>query len=277
MLENIYIYTKKHELSDDDLRNISQEAADNGINFYMTDDTAFITKKNSVVLTDISENEWLCAMKTKTGTNPHEKNIFAAGLKTSQEAGYKYVLETPDVGMAYYRLMYARMADEPFVVAETENLLIREMTIKDLPELYSVYKTLEDCPYVEPLYEYEKELEFTRNYIENMYRFFEYGLWLLFEKKSGVLVGRAGIENRQIDGVACRELGYLIRKDMQHKGYAYEACVKILEYAVDELGIEEIFAAIDKTNEPSRRLAQKLGFEFYAQTGNGPDLFKKKL
>lgn len=80
--------------------------------------------------------------------------------------------------------------------------------------------------------------------------FLEYGLWLVFEKKSGELIGRAGIENREIDGVTCCEIGYLIRRDMQHKGYAYEACQAILEYASDELGIQEMFAVIDKTNEP---------------------------
>ena len=57
---------------------------------------------------------------------------------------------------------------------------------------------------------------------------------------------------------------------MQHKGYAYEACQAILEYASDELGIQEMFAVIDKTNEPSRKLAQKLGFELCsAQTDGG--------
>mgnify|MGYP001447504673 FL=1 len=113
------------------------------------------------------------------------------------------------------------------------------MTTKDLPELYAVYSTLEDCQYIEQLYDYDKELEFTKNYIKNMYGFFEYGLWLVFEKKSGELIGRAGIENREIDGVTCCEIGYLIRRDMQHKGYAYEACQAILEYASDELGIRK--------------------------------------
>ena len=200
--------------------------------------------------------------------------VKAAGFNTKPGEGYSYVCQTLDMGISYYRLVYARLTGEPFVVAETKNLLIREMTTKDLPELYAVYSTLEDCQYIEQLYDYDKELEFTKNYIKNMYGFFEYGLWLVFEKKSGELIGRAGIENREIDGVTCREIGYLIRRDMQHKGYAYEACQAILEYASDELGIQEMFAVIDKTNEPSRKLAQKLGFELYAQTDGGPDLYK---
>lgn len=45
-----------------------------------------------------------------------------------------------------------------------------------------------------------------------MYGFFGYGLWLVFDKKTGELVARAGVENRSIDGQNCQELGYLVKK-----------------------------------------------------------------
>lgn len=86
------------------------------------------------------------------------------------------------------------------------------MTVGDLPHLYELYHTLSDCPYVEPLYEYEDEKAFTIKYIENMYGFFGYGLWLVFDKKTGELVARAGVENRSMDGQNCQELGYLVKK-----------------------------------------------------------------
>ena len=128
-------------------------------------------------------------------------------------------LEIPDIGLgeAYFgkasyvvydeedidddllKLVCARKYNEPIVIAETERFIIREMTVGDLPHLYELYQTLSDCPYVEPLYEYEDEKAFTIKYIESMYGFFGYGLWLVFEKKTGELVGRAGIENRSID------------------------------------------------------------------------------
>ena len=78
--------------------------------------------------------------------------------------------------------------------------------------MYAVYSTLKDCRYIEQLYDYDKELEFTKNYIKICMDFLSmvYGLYL---KKSGELIGRAGIENREIDGVTCREIGYLIRRE----------------------------------------------------------------
>lgn len=86
---------------------------------------------------------------------------------------------------------------------------MREESLDDLDELYELYDTLADCEFIEPLYELEKEKEFVRNYINNMYRFFEYGMWLVYSKDTGRLVGRMGIENRSIDGENVQEIGYL--------------------------------------------------------------------
>ena len=143
--------------------------------------------------------------------------------------------------------------------------------------MYQLYGTLDGCPYIEPLYEYERELEFTKNYIKNMYGFYQYGLWLVFERVSGALVGRIGIENRVIDGRQRQELGYLIGKTWQGHGYAYEASREIIRYASDELELEELFAAVDKSNRASRELALKLGFEYYADAQETLELYRKKL
>ena len=182
-----------------------------------------------------------------------------------------------EVSVRYLELIYARMTGQPFEVARSARLIIREMTAEDLPLMYQLYGTLNECPYIEPLYEYERELEFTKNYIKNMYGFYQYGLWLVFERVSGALVGRIGIENRVIDGRQRQELGYLIGKTWQGHGYAYEASREIIRYASDELELEELFAAVDKNNRASRELALKLGFEYYADAQETLELYRKKL
>ena len=206
-------------------------------------------------------------------------------------------LEIPDIGLgeAYFgkasyvvydeedidddllKLVCARKYNEPLVIAETERFIIREMTVGDLPHLYELYQTLSDCPYVEPLYEYEDEKAFTIKYIESMYGFFGYGLWLVFEKKTGELVGRAGIENRSIDGQNCQELGYLVKKNWQGKHVAWEVMSRIVELAKDRFGLEELNICTMKTNIPSIQLALKLGFTLYAGGTDGMDIYRKTL
>ena len=203
--------------------------------------------------------------------------IFGVGVDTGKFSGYPYVIQDFEVSVRYLELIYARMTGQPFEVARSARLIIREMTTEDLPLMYQLYGTLDGCPYIEPLYEYVRELEFTKNYIKNMYGFYQYGLWLVFERVSGALVGRIGIENRVIDGRQRQELGYLIGKTWQGHGYAYEASREIIRYASDELELEELFAAVDKNNRASRELALKLGFEYYADAQETLELYRKKL
>lgn len=207
------------------------------------------------------------------------------------------ILEIPDIGLGeVYRgkasyvvydeediddnlleLVCARKYNEPLVISETGKFIIREMTVGDLPHLYELYQTLSDCPYVEPLYEYEDEKAFTIKYIENMYGFFGYGLWLVFDKKTGELVARAGIENRSIDGQNCQELGYLVKKSWQGKHVAWEVMNHIVDIAKDRFGLEELYICTEKTNNPSIQLALKLGFTLYAGDTDGMNIYRKKL
>ena len=128
------------------------------------------------------------------------------------------VYDYEDITDMYCEHIYARKTHTPAYILETDNYIVREECENDLEELYRLYDTLSDCPFIEPLYEAEREKEFLSAYISNMYGFFDYGLWLVFDKKTGELVGRMGIENRSIDGVNCQELGYLVgRKYQRHR------------------------------------------------------------
>ena len=87
---------------------------------------------------------------------------------------------------------------------------MRELELSDLDALFSMYAEPGMTDYMEGLYEYEEELEYQKAYIENMYRFYGYGMWLVFEKKTGTLIGRAGVEHREeLNGDM--ELGYAIK------------------------------------------------------------------
>lgn len=207
----------------------------------------------------------------------HSADKCIVGLGDRYSGSADYVIYNFDVTPGYIRLIYDRYNNQPHIVADTDKIIMREMTVADLPRMYEMYATLADCPYIEALYEYDREKEFTINYINNMYRFFQYGLWLVFDKYTGKLIGRVGLENREIDGITRQELGYLIRKDYQNRGYAYEACMCAIRYAREELGISELFACIHTDNIPSITLAYKLGFEIYAENIEGMNIYYKTL
>ena len=95
-----------------------------------------------------------------------------------------------------------------------------------------------------------------------MYGFYELGLWLVYERKSGKLIGRAGIELREIDNKVEIELGYMIADSYQRQGIAYEVCSAIIDYIWTTTEYESIHCLMEKDNVPSIGLARKLGFEY---------------
>ncbi len=198
----------------------------------------------------------------------HDVDGAHFGFGSDYNGSAKYVaLDGEAVTDKFLDLVWARHHKKPLEIAETERLIVREMATDDIEAMYELYAYPGMTEYVEPLYEYEEELEFTRDYIENMYGFYGYGLWLVFRKKDGVLVGRAGLENRVIDGETQVELGYMIGSPFWHNGYAKECCKAIIDYAFSEEGpaLERLALCARSDNAASIGLALKLGFSLYAE------------
>ena len=166
-----------------------------------------------------------------------------------------------EVDADFLEKMYQRYHRIPWTILETDRCVVRELSLGDLDNLFELYAGDGIDAYTEPLYPYEEEKEFQRAYIENMYRYFGYGMWLVFEKESGELIGRAGLEHREYNEVVELELGYLIGKKYQGKGYATEVCKAIIEYAKENAGFERINTLIQDENKVSIALSKKLGFE----------------
>ena len=148
----------------------------------------------------------------------------------------------------------------PWTILETKRCIVRELSLDDLDALFELYADGEIDKYTDSLYPYEEEKEFQRAYIENMYRYFGYGLWLVFSKETGALIGRAGLEHREYNGEIELELGYIIGTKYQGQGYATEICEAILEYARENTYFERINTLIEEGNIASEKLTKKLGF-----------------
>lgn len=164
-----------------------------------------------------------------------------------------------DIDAQFLERVYRRFKGIPWDIVETQRLRIREITVGDVPRLYELYRDKSITRFMEPLFaEPEQEIEYTREYIRNIYGFYGFGMWVIEHKKSGQVIGRAGLEYREgFDGL---ELGFMLGVPYQHKGYAYEACSAVLSYGVRELGQKEYCSYIAGDNSASIRLCGRLGF-----------------
>lgn len=166
-----------------------------------------------------------------------------------------------EVDFFFLERVYQRKHGIPWTVIETDRCFLREMTMEDLDELYQLYQEPEITRYMEGLYEDRaKEEEYTRAYINNMYRFYGYGMWIVTDKQSGTMIGRAGLNNVDIHGEPALEMGYMIGKAYQNQGYATEVCEGIIRFAAEGTEFSVLNCLIQKENVKSIHLMEKLDF-----------------
>lgn len=195
--------------------------------------------------------------------------LWRPGQEMDALAGARYVVEAAeDVTDEFAERMARRNMGLPWRICETERLVIREIFADDFDEIW-LHQIGQGFGSVEGLAAYTK----------NQYEFYEFGFWALLEKKSGELIGVAGLtvpeevtdpqteiyvlefsESGQQENADTLELGYHIFPAYRRNGYAKESCRAILQYGHEVLGTERFLARIDKENHVSMRTAQALGF-----------------
>lgn len=90
------------------------------------------------------------------------------------------------------------------------------------------------------------------------------GMWAVAERNGGPAIGHVGFFDflrgcePSIEGQA--EMGWILAPAAHGKGYAAEACEAILAWFDQQFGRQPIWALISPGNDPSMKLAAKLGF-----------------
>lgn len=84
-----------------------------------------------------------------------------------------------------------------------------------------------------------------------------FGQWAVEEKSTNKLVGCIGLIKPE--GWPELEVGYWLVPEAQGKGFASEAVIAARDYAFKQLGAETLVSYIDPANEPSKKLAERLG------------------
>lgn len=175
---------------------------------------------------------------------------------------YPYAVEvTEDLTsvQSYLDHILSRFRGEPCHILDTQRCRVREITTEDVDRLYEIYADPQITEFMENLYEKrEDEIAYTRDYIRCHYGFYDFGMWIVEEKESGSVIGRAGFDMRQ--GYEDPELGFMICRECQRQGYAKEVCSALLSYGKEQLGFERVGAFTNPGNEASVRLLAGLGF-----------------
>ena len=154
---------------------------------------------------------------------------------------------------------------------ETTRMIIREFTPEDAGDLHEILGDEETMKLCEPAYSYEKTQKFLEDFCIG-----RKGALAAAQKKSGKVIGYILFKSIEED---VYEMGWFFNRKYWRQGYAYEACVKIMEYAFDVMHVHKIIAETIDT-ERSVKLMEKLGMtcegiqrnQVRDNTGNRADL-----
>ena len=209
------------------------------------------------------------------------RNIPVAAYEHDDVSGLKcehIFLDIDEIDDDEFENVYRRQRGIPLDITTTSRTYIREFCMKDLDKLFELYAKPKMTEYMEPLYSYDEERAYQRNYINYVYKVFGYGQWLVFDKNTDELIGRAGIENRETcdeDGQA--ELGYCIATDRWRQGYAFEVCTQVITLAKQRYQLKSLIARCDRRNVASVKLLEKLGFFMLKEMSDDELLYKRLL
>ena len=143
------------------------------------------------------------------------------------------------------------------VVMETERLLIRRITRKDMDALLAIMEK----PEVMYAWEHGFTKKDVRKWINRQltrYRKDGFGYFAVILKESDALIGQAGLMKSTINGNEAVELGYILDNAYWHNGYGTEAARACLEYAFRELELKTVCCSIRPENVASIRVAERL-------------------
>lgn len=147
-------------------------------------------------------------------------------------------------------------------ILETERLILREWTPADVGVIYEMCSDPEVMRYIGDRRPWDNvaRAHLWMERVTAAYGEQGYGRYAVVEKETGRVVGSCGFGKPT--GPTGVDFGYVFAPAAWGRGYATEAGRACLRYGFEQIGFEEVVADTDLDNHASRRVLEKLGFEF---------------
>lgn len=148
------------------------------------------------------------------------------------------------------------------MICETNRLIIRKFTTRDLNKLHAILSDAQVMLYsLHGPYSLEQTDTFLKGTL-NAYNSRGYAQYAVILKDSKELIGFCGFFNQEIDGIIEMELGYRFSIKHWGQGYASEAAIACRDYAFSTLGAKKLISIIEPNNIASIKVAEKAGLSF---------------
>lgn len=145
---------------------------------------------------------------------------------------------------------------------ETDRLAIRKFDLsRDLDDMFEIYGDAVTMRFI-PCGVLSRE-QTERLIVRLIQRDEEhgFGIWPVLHKGERRVIGITGITYIPEYGKDV-EIAWTFNKAYHHQGFATEAARAVIQYALGEVGLSQIYALIDPRNVASIAVARRLGMDF---------------
>ena len=142
---------------------------------------------------------------------------------------------------------------------ETERTIFTVLEEKDLPEMTAMAKEPDTFRYLRKLRvmsdsEYQQFLRLKLDQIRQKTGYH----WAVRLKSDSSWLGAVNLN--PIGGTPRLQIGCQLKRQYWGQGFASELLKRVLEFAIRDAGIKEVYGVFEKENIVSRRLLARLGF-----------------
>lgn len=185
-----------------------------------------------------------------------------------------------EIDFKFLNKIYNRYYKVPIEITKTMRLNIRELSIEDCKDLETILRSANKgaadmdlglYPWLQkpsPASALENSSQINiafkdmlKAYIDQIYTFYDYGLWGVYLKENNGLIGLCGIQLLERNGISDFEISYLIDPKYQGFSYGYEAVRSVIDYSFETLNPDRIVAYILPDNTNSIKTAEKAGMQ----------------
>lgn len=141
------------------------------------------------------------------------------------------------------------------IFTESERLIYRRISEQDFDDIAQMLKN----PNVMYAWEYSFDDLDVLSWIKKnreYYKKYGLGFFLAVDKELNKAVGQIAFMPDTINGKEYYEIGYILKEEFWHKGYAREGVKAMLDYAFNKMNLESVIFEIRPENLSSRKVAE---------------------
>lgn len=169
-------------------------------------------------------------------------------------------------------------------ILQTKRLLLRGHGVEDFDEYLAMVRDADVMRYITgtPMPREHAWARMLR--YPGTWALFGYGMWAVFDRKTGRFLGETGFLASKRDmspsTEGTLEVGWLLVAEAHGRGLATEAVSAVLAWADEHVPHLSVTCIIDPENKASLRVAAKFGFKEWARTeyhGHAVVLFERSI